>query len=160
MTINSSPLLKAVMHNWYIVGPKDWVQVEWLVFREGFYEIVSSFKPDIETMKKAIYAHSSWEMVEKRKSGQMDAEMLSKLRAAIKEEPWRDPDLVIEAFDGIAWEIESYCEDGSIDKTSGRCYYIYGHRVLETIVSLLPFDGVDYWSIGYIHSVRRKETES
>ena len=56
-------------------------------------------------------------------------------------EPWRDPTPDVYVCDGVAWEIESYNEDGSIDKSSGKLGYIYGHSVLETIVNLLPSDG-------------------
>ncbi len=68
----------------------------------------------------------------------MDQEVFTSLKEAIKQEPWRDPALKVFACDGEAWEIESYKEDGSIDKTSGELDYIYGHNTLETIISLLP----------------------
>ena len=61
----------------------------------------------------------------------------------------------VHACDGVAWEIESYREDGSVENTSGKLDYIYGHRVLETIVSLLPDDGNLYDSSAFI-SVSKK----
>ena len=79
--------------------------------------------------------------VKKTVKGRMTGEAFSKLCDAIKCEPWRDPALDVSACDGVAWEIESYRKDGNIENTSGELDYIYGHRVLETIVSLLPGEG-------------------
>ena len=42
--------------------------------------------------------------------------------------------------DEAACQIESYRDE----KTSGKLGYIHGHKILETIVSLLPSDGRYY----------------
>ena len=60
--------------------------------------------------------------------------------------------------DPFAWELEAYREDGSIEKTSGKLGYIYGDRVLETIVSLLPQDGNHYDSSAFISINRASDT--
>ena len=93
--------------------------------------------------------------VKKKTTGKLADDVISKLRESIKCEPWRDPSLDVHACDGVAWEIESYREDGSVENTSGKLDYIYGHRVLETIVSLLPDDGNLYDSSAFI-SVSKK----
>ena len=86
----------------------------------------------------------------------MDGAVFAKLQEALKPEPWRDPAIDVFACDGVAWKIESYKEDGSVEKTSGKMGYIYGHSVLETIVDLLPADGALYDSSAFI-SVGKKE---
>ena len=68
-------------------------------------------------------------------------------------------------WDGIGYRVSEgigaididHCirEDGSVENTSGKLDYIYGHRVLETIVSLLPDDGNLYDSSAFI-SVSKK----
>ena len=74
----------------------------------------------------------------------MDEAAFTKLKEAIKKEPWRDPSINRDACDGEAWEINSYKEDGSIDKTSGKLGYIYGQRILEAITELLPLSTEHY----------------
>ena len=94
--------------------------------------------------QEAHNAHNAWKRNERPKpakktvKGRMTDEDFSRLCAAIKCEPWRDSVVDATACDGVAWEIQSYREDGSIENTSGKLGYIYGHRVLETIVGLLP----------------------
>ena len=86
----------------------------------------------------------------------MDEETFAKLKKAIKQKPWRNPSIRCDGCDGVAWQIESYSENGNIENTSGEVDYIYGHRVLETIVSLLPEDGNIYGSSAFV-SVSRKD---
>ena len=139
------PLLKAVEHNWGLTGPGDWNEVKWLIFSDGSYEMVSKFNTYEETGNKTV--------------GQMNKKVFNKLRKTLKRKEWRDPSLNVFAHDGVAWEIELYREDGSIEKTSGKRGYIYGHRVLETIVSLLPSDGNRYESNACV-SVSRKASKT
>ena len=80
----------------------------------------------------------------------MDSDAFKELLRAIRRRPWRKPFLKVRAFDGVAWEIESYGDDGSVVNTSGKMDYIYGHRVLEAIVRLLPTDGNLYTSSAFI----------
>ena len=130
-------LLKAAEHNWDMIGPGEWYKVTWRIFRDGSYEIVSTFNPTYEDYKE----EGMPKPVRKKATGMMEEDAFSKLRKALMCEPWRDPTPDVYACDGVAWEIESYNEDGSIDKSSGKLGYIYGHSVLETIVNLLPSDG-------------------
>lgn len=129
-------LLKAIEHNWDIIGPGDWTGTKWLIFSDGSYEIAAKY--------------NTHEKTEKKTAGQMNNKAFDKLRKALRCDPWRDPSVNVFACDGVAWEIESYRDDGSIEKTSGKLGYIYGHRVLETIVSLLPSDGNRYDSNAFI----------
>lgn len=120
-------LMKAIEHNWDEMGPGDWKSTEWLIFSDGSYEMVSKFNTYEETGNKTV--------------GQMNKKVFDKLLKMLKRNEWRDPSLNVFVCDGVAWEIELYREEGSIEKTSGELGYIDGHRVLETIVSLLPSDG-------------------
>ena len=138
-------LMKAIEYNWDEMGPGDWESIEWLIFSDGSYEMVSKFNTYEETGNKTV--------------GQMNKKVFDKLRKTLKRNEWREPSLNVFAHDGVAWEIESYREDGSIEKTSGELGYIYGHRVLETIVSLLPSDGNRYESNACV-SVSRKASKT
>ncbi|GEM_PF-2855515 len=145
-------LLKATEHNWGLTGPGDWSKVEWRIFRDGSYDIISSFRPSFEA-----YENEEKPIPTKKKSkGSMGGVDFAKLQEALNREPWRDPAIDVFACDGVAWEIESYKEDGSVEKTSGKLDYIYGHSVLETIVDLLPADGTLYDSSAFV-SVENKE---
>ena len=158
MANKKQPLLKAVEHNWGLMGPGDWSEVRWRIFYDGSYEVISTFNPSFESFEKIeemLKRHERPKPVKKKTTGRMADEAFPKLCEAIKCEPWRDPSLDVHACDGVAWEIESYREDGSVENTSGKLDYIYGHRVLETIVSLLPDDGNLYDSSAFI-SVSKK----
>ena len=137
------PLLKAVEHNWDLIGPGDWTEVKWLIFSDGSYEMAATFNPGFDDIGIP-------EPVKRKTTGQMGVWAFSKLRKALKREPWRDLSIEVFACDGVAWEIESYLDDGSIDKTSGELDYIYGHKALEKNASLLPSDGSIYDSSAYI----------
>ena len=159
MAKKKSPLLKAVEYNWGLHGPGDWDKVRWLIFTDGAYEVVSTFNPSFEAYEQIEETpkwHERPKQVRKKTTGRLADEVFSKLQEAIKRDPWRDLSLEVCACDGVAWEIESYRDDGSIEKTSGKLDYIYGHRVLETIVSLLPSDGGIYSSSAFI-SVGKKD---
>ena len=150
--------LKAIEHNWGLMGPGDWNTVTWLIYHDGSYDIISAFNPskkDAEAIIEAFERNEFPKLMEKKASGVMEQDAFSKLGNAIKCEPWRDPTLDVYACDGVAWELEAYSKDGTAEKTSGKLGYIYGHRVLETIVSLLPKDGNLYNSAAYV-SVKKQ----
>ena len=130
-------ILRAVEHNWGLCGPDSWFKVKWLIFSDGSYELVASFAPGADAWKDDEKIPKP---VKKRTSGRMDEESFAKMRKAMMNKPWRDPSREVRACDGVAWEIESFKEDGSVENTSGKLGYIYGERVLETIVSMLPPD--------------------
>lgn len=148
--------LKAVEHNWGLAGPGDWNTVTWLIYHDASYDIISAFNPSLEDAE--IEESFLPKLVEKKVAGTMESDDFSKLCEAIKIDPWRDPTLDVHACDGVAWELEAYDKDGSIDKTSGTLGYIYGNRVLETIVSLLPHDGNHYDSSAFISINRASDT--
>lgn len=148
-------LLKAIEHNWGMMDPGDWSEVKWNIFYDGSYEVISTFNPTFEAYEEMLQRDDHPKPVKKKTTGRMDEETFSKLREAMKHEPWRDPTLDVDACDGVAWEIESYEDDGRVRSTSGKLDYIYGHRVLETIVSLLPADGNIYDSSAFV-SVSKK----
>ena len=155
MANKKQPFLKAVEHNWGLMGPGDWSEIKWHIFYDGSYEVISTFRPSSEDYDDAWKRNEQPKPVKKKTTGKLADDVISKLREAIKCEPWRDPSLDVHACDGVAWEIESYRKDGSVENTSGKLDYIYGHRVLETIVSLLPDDGNLYDSSAFI-SVSKK----
>ena len=142
------------------MGPGDWNTVTWLIYNDGSYDIISAFNPTMED-KDIVEIFNSNErpkLVEKKTTGAMGQDAYLRLCEAIKSDPWRDPTLDVHACDGVAWELEAYSEDGSIEKTSGKLGYIYGHRVLETIVSLLPQDENLYDSSAFISVNRASDT--
>jgi len=121
--------------------------------------VVSAFNPIIDDREELMRMQNRREwpkLVKKQSTGIMEEDTFTKLREALMAEPWRDPTLDVHACDGVAWEIESYRADGSIEKSSGKLGYIYGHRVLESIVSLLPGDD-DYYDSSAFISVRKKD---
>ena len=155
-------LLKAIEHNWDLIGPEDWNKVEWNIFSDGSYRIITAFNPMITENDEILEMQKRGERpkpIKKQTSGRMDEKAFSKLREAIKMAPWRDPTVYADACDGVAWEIKSYRSDGSIENTSGKLDYIYGHCALETIVSLLPTDGKVYDSSAYI-SVKKRNVNA
>ena len=135
-------LLKAVAHNWSEIGPGDWETVTWFVYYDGSYEIIETINPPIHIQKgfDTIPRCKNGVIVRNRK-GMMGNKNFSLLKRAMQPDPWKDPALEIDADDGVAWKIKSYREDGRVEKSSGKLGYIYGNRILERIVSLLPSDG-------------------
>ena len=146
-------VLIATEENWGLIGPGDWTKVVWNIFSDGYYEKIVYFYPtdyDDEFLKKHHIRKK-----QKKNTGRMKLKSIKKLCKELSREPWRDPTIEIDACDGVAWQIESYNEDGSIDKTSGDVDYIYGHIILENIVSLLP-DDEDYYDSSAFVSVGKK----
>ena len=133
-------LLKVINQNWNLNGPGDWVETTWRIFNDGSYEVISSFNPSVEDLEEMLRTKRQPKPVRKKRIGIMDETSLSKLQMALKCDPWRDPFVDNFDCDGDAWDISLFKEDGSINKTSGILDYIYGHRVLETIVSCLPLE--------------------
>ena len=83
-------------------------------------------------------------------TGRMKEKVFSKLAEMMEQKPWRDPLIISGGCDGVAWEIRQYSADGKVVNTSGKIGYIYGHRVLEDIVKLLPRDGKSYAANAYV----------
>ena len=137
-------ILKATMHNWGLVQAGDLRMVVWYVFRDGSFEMRSYhnhiFKGNETIDQEVDMMLNPKETVDR---GTLSDTSFSRLNELINESPWRSPSVNPSgSVDGNAWEIESYNEDGSLDKTSGKPDYICGYRVLEDIVDLLPRDGI------------------
>lgn len=147
-------MLKAVVHNWGLKGSGDWSKIEWRIFYDGSYEVIKVFAPSHAAynvfLEGNVRTNVRTEPEEEKTTGVMAYEAFIKLEEAIKCKPWGGPSLCADGCDGDAWEIESYREDGSVENTSGKPGYIYGQRVLETIVSLLPRD-YNSFSFGFVY---------
>ena len=53
MINNTKLLLMAEERNWGLMGPGDWSEVKWRIFRDGSYEVISKFNPTFEDYEKA-----------------------------------------------------------------------------------------------------------
>lgn len=150
----SNLLLKAILHNWGMICAYDgsWLTVTWKIFDNGFYTIdEESFhvpeaygQPDEVNRKDHVLSE-----------GKMDPEQFAKLVSALEQDPWRDPVIISDGCDGVAWEMNQYM-DGKVIRSSGDVNYIYGQENLERIVSLLPATVGRYGVSAYV-SVMRKE---
>lgn len=87
MANKKQPLLKAVEHNWGLTGPGDWSEVRWLVFYDGSYEVISTFRPSSEDYDDAWKRNEQPKLVKKKTTGKLADDVISKLREAIKCEP-------------------------------------------------------------------------
>lgn len=152
-------VLKAKINNWSLMGPGSWETATWYVFNTGSYRLESS---EIRTEKEIDEIMAAQESCgdparfcrRSVKRGRLSEKKLSELIAALEQQPWRDPSIICDACDGEAWVITQFAEDGSIIQTSGELGYIYGHRILETIVSLLPHCN-DFCANAYIHVAKK-----
>lgn len=62
--------------------------------------------------------------LKKKTTGMMDKTVFATLLKTIEYNPWKAPALDGYAYDGVAWEIESYRDDGSVKNTSEKLDYI------------------------------------
>lgn len=136
-------ILKAEIHNWGLAGPGSWTTATWNIFSTGSYRLECReirTEKEIEEIMAAQESRVAPDRFRKRsvKRGRLSERKLSELVSAMEQEPWRDSSIISDAFDGAAWKITQFSEDGSSIRTSGELDYIYGQRGLETIVSLLP----------------------
>ncbi len=134
-------LLKAENYNWGLLKAGRWRCVVWQVYSDRSYRItveMIDFVPNIKTM-----------------NGKMSGARFERLQNAIKEKPWRAPDIDCFACDGVAWEINEYSESGEAVYSSGEIDYIYGHKNLERIAATLPSTGQEYGAGAYV-SVRKR----
>lgn len=149
-------MLKAVLHNWGMLCAYDgsWLTVTWKIFDNGSYRI------DEESFH-IPEAHDRHELVDRRdhvlSKGRMDPETFEKLLSALDRDPWRDPEIVSDGCDGVAWEINQYA-NGKVIRSSGKPGYIYGQKNLERIVSLLPATVGHYGVSAYISVKGRRNS--
>lgn len=136
-------ILKAETHNWSLMNSGSWETATWYVFNTGSYLLESSEIPTEKEIDEIMAAQESCgDPVRYQrhsvKTGRLSEKKMSELARAMAQKPWRDSSIICDACDGEAWVITQLAEDGSTIQTSGELDYIYGQRVLETIVSLLP----------------------
>ncbi len=76
-------LLKAVEHNWGLMGYGDWSEITWHIFNDGSFDIVAAFNPDFKDYKEIREMLGRNELpkpVKKKKTGKMDKEAFQNLR--------------------------------------------------------------------------------
>ena len=129
---NFPMMLKAVECNWSLHSAGDWISTEWEIYYDHTYVTKVNFVPkyDRETHQKINVAPIINE-------GKLDDIIFSDLEKLLKTKEWRDPNLNIRAYDGVAWKIDYYSSDGNILNSSGKLGYIYGEKLLEDIVKVL-----------------------
>ena len=110
-------LLKATEHNWGLACPGDWSTVTWQIYSDGSYSVRAVFIPLLEDLKCGKKSKSM--------KGQMDAKAFSELKKALNVKQWKDPNIKIDACDGVAWDIKQYASDGKLLNTSGKTGYIW-----------------------------------
>lgn len=152
-------ILKAEIHNWSLTGPGSWETATWYVFNTGSYRLECSeirTEEEIEDYLAARESHGDPDRFRRHsvKRGRIAEKKLSELVNAMEQKPWRDSSIICDACDGEAWVITQFAKDGSIVQTSGEEDYIYGRRILETLVSLLPYSN-DFCSNAYIHEDKK-----
>lgn len=151
-------LLKAVKHNWGMLGPGRWRTVTWKLYRDRTCVVEAEFVLRRDKDDDFPEAQSFLNLMKKReihsRRVKMPSKQFERLCAELEKEPWRDPDLLCDACDGEAWKIEQYSPDGNIIRSSGEMGYIYGNLVLESIASLLPFD-MEFGASAYIRVLKR-----
>ncbi len=127
-----SLFLNAIECNWSLHSAGDWISTEWEIYYDHTYVTKVSFVPkyDRETHQKINVAPII-------NAGKLDDKTFSDLEKLLKTKEWRDPNLNIRAYDGVAWKIDYYSTDGNILNSSGKLGYIYGEKLLEDIVKVL-----------------------
>lgn len=140
-------ILKAVEHNWDMIGPGSWETVTWSIFSDGSYKIREKRIPERNAKKALEIIHSSGNSEENKRiirkreyttiSGDMKEDSFSTLKKYLEAKQWRDPNIDCHAWDGVAWTFEYFDSDGKTIKTSGELDYIYGHSTLENLASVL-----------------------
>ena len=118
-------ILQAINENWGLIGSGDWHLVNWRVYSDGSYSIVSKFAPDGEPE----------EPVQRR--GKMRAPSFRKLMDAISCE-WSRYSPDAGGCDGDAWAIEQYDENGNVIQSSGPLDYVFRNAKIERIIASLP----------------------
>ena len=141
-------ILKAVEHNWDMLGPGSWETITWSIFSDGSYKIREKRIPRHTAEKALEIIHSTGNFEEYKRiirkreyttlSGYMKEDSFFTLKKYLEANQWRDPSIDCYACDGVAWTFEYFDSDGKTIKTSGKLGYIYGHSTLENIAAILP----------------------
>lgn len=122
-------LLKAVNHNWSVIGPGSWTGTEWFVFTDGSYKAVISFMPN-------LFDDYNLTKREVREVVGTFSEDEYSLLCTILDEEWIDPSINSSACDGEAWQIKMLYPSRRTKKSSGKLGYIYDQPI-ERLVRVL-----------------------
>lgn len=125
-------MLEAIAYNWGLCRAGDVHKIVWEINYDMTYAI-TTYVPVLNPENKDDLPSISC-IVDK---GVMRKELFDKLRLLADKKLWRTRDK-IDAYDGLAWDIRLYSEDGSLLNSSGKTGYIYNEEVLEKIVAALP----------------------
>jgi hypothetical protein len=144
--LSNNIILNAVEHNWGRHGPGDWDTVEWVIYYNHTYETKVDFvaKYDWKTNKTINVPQII-------NTGKIDDKTFSDLEALLKTKAWRDPNIDIQASDGVAWKIDYYSSEGKIINSSGKLGYIYGEKLLGDIVKMLAELQKPYGAPAYVY---------
>jgi len=116
-----------------LIGSGDWRETVWEIFYDASYRIYIKYNPVFEPETEQIPQFRTQIL-----NGELNKEAFTKLLQLLSTGQWRTPGKEIVACDGTAWKIDFYSENGELLNSSGKLGYIYGEKVLEEIVRLLP----------------------
>ena len=136
---NFPMMLKAVECNWSLHSAGDWSETEWEIYYDHSYVTKVNFVPDYDCEK-----HEKIYVPPIINTGELDNKTFSDLEALLKTKVWRDPNIHIRAYDGVAWKIDYYSPEGKIVNSSGKLGYIYGEKLLNDIVEIIAQLQVPY----------------
>lgn len=149
--MNSNMMLVAEKHNWGLGGFGKWKSVTWIVNYDMSYTIITKHNPDQEAWEREDLPSP----VRNTYPGEMKKDDFTALKTLLETDQWRTPGLEIHACDGEAWKIDFYSVDGELIRSSGELGYIYGEKVLQKIVSMLPDTNDSYDESAFIQ-IKRK----
>lgn len=128
-----SKMLEVIEHNWGLKFQGDWHTVTWIINYDMSYSITVEYVPEWNP-DRTVPNNTDSRII----NGIMDKSAHDELREQLEIKQWRDPDIQINACDGVAYQIIYYSADGKTLNSSGKLGYIYGEEVLENIVNMLP----------------------
>ena len=115
-------IIKATKHNWGMIRPGGWTSVEWFVYDDLTVDVKERYNDPNE--EKSVVETST--IIPDRK-----------LKVLVKEiEKAKEKDERVGAYDGVAWKITYYNNDGT-ENWKRNCAYIYGIKCLEKFVEVL-----------------------
>ena len=145
-SLSKSIILNAAEHNWSRHGPGDWDTVEWVIYYNHTYKTKVDFVPKYDWK-----TNETINVPQIINTGKLDDKTFSDLEALLKTKEWRDPNMDIQASDGVAWKIDYYSYEGKIINSSGKLGYIYGEKLLGDIVKVLAELQKPYGAPAYIN---------
>ena len=134
-------LIKAICHNWDLMGPGSWKTVKWKIFDDGSFLKVTKYNYN------RLEEHSVAELIKGRdevENGHIPQEVYQRIKNILDEE-WIDNSIDSKACDGEAWEITCFKQTGEIVKKIDL-RYVYGQPIerLSNILNNLPLTLLDY----------------